>query len=41
MWEFTDLTLEVLRHNLHFRASIRFFPHLAKTGPDMGHPHWW
>jgi hypothetical protein len=22
----------------HSRAIIREFPHLAKTGPDMGHP---
>jgi hypothetical protein len=41
MWEFTDLTLEVFRHNLHRPASIRSFPHLAKTGPDMGHPRPW
>jgi hypothetical protein len=38
MWEFTDLALEVLRRSRHPRANIRSFPHLAKIGPDMGHP---
>jgi hypothetical protein len=36
MWEFTDLTLEVFRHNLHRPASIRSFPHLAKPGQIWG-----
>ncbi len=38
MWDPTALESEVLRHNRHFRASIRKFPHLAKAGRDMGHP---
>src|ERR1700722_3611568 len=32
---------EIRCHNRHFGASIRRFPHLAKTGPDMGHPRPW
>src|ERR1700722_12880511 len=41
MWELIALEPEVLRHNRHSRAGGRLFPHLAKIGPDMGHPRSW
>jgi hypothetical protein len=41
MWELTDASaiVPVVLENLRFENSQ--FPHLAKTGPDMGHPRSW
>ncbi len=38
MWDLTALGLEILKRDQHSCASIRQFPHLAKTRRDMGHP---
>ncbi len=41
MWESTNAGARGPVAPEDFQGEIREFPHLAKTGPDMGHPHWW
>jgi hypothetical protein len=37
MWEITNARATVPIAPEDFQGEISYFPHLAKTGPDMGH----